>query len=133
LRESGWAFAGRPLVALGWMETVLLQLFPVSGAKYKLCHGETATSGSGGVVAGIQDTMHQANPSLSSADTDRSRTSQLRHAVQDMDGDTNFCASTFVVEEPQRIANDSFISTNRSLNTASLSVARGLLPCDPAF
>ena len=76
---------------------------------------------------------HQPHPSPSSGNTDGNRASQLRHAVQDMDGDPNFCATALVLVEAQPIADDLFISTDHGLHTASFSIARRLLPCDPAF
>src|SRR5271165_4937285 len=84
------------------------------------------------LLHGSTEETHQPHPSPSSGNTDGNRASQLRHAVQDMDGDPNFCATALVLVEAQPIADDLFISTDHGLHTASFSIARRLLPCDPA-
>jgi len=43
--------------------------------------------------------------------------------IQDVDGDTNFCASAFVRVEAQPIADYLLISTDRGLDTTSLRIA----------
>ena len=50
-----------------------------------------------------------------------------------MNGDTNFCASAFILVEAQPTADYLLISVNRDLDTTSLSIALGLLSCDPPF
>src|SRR5208337_4444176 len=85
------------------------------------------------LLHGSTEETHQPHPSPSSGNTDGNRASQLRHAVQNMDGDPNFCATALVLVEAQPIADDLFISTDHGLHTASFGIARRLLPCDPAF
>src|SRR5580700_11218494 len=80
-------------------------------------------SGSRGVVAWIAAGDAPPHPSSSSGDADGNRASQLRHAIQDVDGDTNFCASAFVLVEAQPIADYLLISTDRGLDTTSLRMA----------
>jgi hypothetical protein len=76
-----------------------------------------------GVVAWIATGDAPSHPSSSSGDADENRASQLRHAIQDVDGDTNFCASAFVLVEAQPIADYLLISTDRGLDTTSRRIA----------
>jgi hypothetical protein len=75
------------------------------------------------VVAWIAAGDAPPHPSSSSGDADGNRASQLRHAIQDVDGDTNFCASAFVLVEAQPIADYLLISTDRGLDTTSHRIA----------
>ncbi len=68
---------------------------------------------------------------LPSGSADGTRASQLRHSVQDTNGDTNFCVTAFVLVEAPAIANDLFISTDRGLHTAPIRIAERLLSTDP--
>ena len=76
-----------------------------------------------GVVAWITAGDAPPHPSSSSGDADGNRASRLRHAIQDVDGDTNFCASAFVRVEAQPIADYLLISTDRGLDTTSRRIA----------
>jgi hypothetical protein len=44
----------------------------------------------GALLHGSADGLHQPHPHLSSCNPDGDRTSQLQHAVKDMDGNANF-------------------------------------------
>ena len=76
-----------------------------------------------GVVAWIAAGDAPPHPSSSSGDAYGNRASQIRHAIQDVEGDTNFCASAFVRVEAQPIADYLLISTDRGLDTTSLRIA----------
>ena len=71
------------------------------------------------------------HPRLASGNSDGDRASQLRHAVQDMDGDGDFSGVTPVLMKAQPIANHLFISPDGGLDAAAFGVARCLLPADP--
>jgi Resolvase, N terminal domain len=72
-------------------------------------------------------------PHLASGNTDGDRASQLQHAVQDIDGDTNFGGATLVLMKARPIVDHLFISADGGLYPAACRIARRLLPADPAF
>ena len=89
----------------------------------------------GGVVAWIAAGDARPHPSSSSGDADGNWASQLRHAIQDVDGDTNFCASAFVLVESatHRRLSGLYRPIVVSTHFASAYSLQRLLPCDPAF
>ena len=87
----------------------------------------------GALLHGSGDGLHQPHPHLTSGNTAGNRASQLQHAVQNIDGDTNFGSATLVFMEAQPIADHLFISADGGLHPATCGVARRLLPADPAF
>jgi len=117
-------------------EQLVLDAVPFTGAGWQMVYGDGDPEFVGqhlqfplpqahtvGVVAWITAGDAPPHPSSSSGDAGGNRASQLRHAIQDVDGDTNFCASAFVLVEAQPIADYLLISTDRGLDTTSLRIA----------
>jgi hypothetical protein len=64
----------------------------------------------------------------------RLRTSEIKHAVQDANGDAHLGRSTVICARVQRAADHPFIAADRSPRQCPTIVARGLLPSHaPAF
>src|SRR4051794_6056087 len=83
---------------------------------FKVQNWPAYEAGLRGVVARIDGADASIPPYPSSGKTDGSRASQLRHSVQDTNGDTNFCATAFVLVESQAIADYLFIATDCGLH-----------------
>src|ERR1700737_1013375 len=63
-----------------------------------------------------------------SCDANRLRTSEIKHVVQDANGDAHLGRSTDIGPRAQRVADHPFVAADRSLRQCPTIVARGLLP-----
>jgi hypothetical protein len=80
------------------------------------------------VLHGSRKQTDLSRPLLRLRDTNVFRPSQPQHAVHYRNSDGHLGHSTIVSAEPQSIANDLFVATNRRLDFGTGVVAAGLLP-----
>jgi hypothetical protein len=71
------------------------------------------------LLHGSADRSHRPPSRPNSGDTDGDRASQLQHAVQDMDGDTNLGGTTLVLMKAQTVPDHLFVASDGDLHPAA--------------
>ena len=102
----------------GWRKEARLTEPRAAGAGYGDCFSVVAA-----LLHGSAEWPQHSQSGPTSYDANGVWASQRQHAVQNMDGDANFCGATLVLAKTQPITDDLLVASDGGLHASSLVIA----------